>query len=120
MPLHSARVHNCAALRAIALRFLRHFYPQQQKEQQRIAAERERLQQQQRQCYLELLAHWEQIAIVLGRPGDYIEQIRDKTASYERGLRLSKKAIEACVQDTEDDHRQIQAQTQRRSRGLRL
>src|SRR5579883_185561 len=92
----------------------------QQKEQQRIAAERERLQQQQRQRYLKLLAHWEQIAIALGRPGDYVEKIQQITDSYERGLPLSKKAIEACVQDTEDYHRQIQAQTQRRSRGLRL
>jgi hypothetical protein len=92
----------------------------QQKEQQRIAAERERLQQQQRQRYLKLLAHWEQIAIALGRSADYVEKIQQITDSYERGLPLSKKAIEACVQDTEDYHRQIQAQTQRRSRGLSL
>jgi vacuolar-type H+-ATPase subunit I/STV1 len=71
----------------------------QQQEQQRIAKERQLIQQQERQHNLDLLAQWQKAAISLGKPVSYVERIREVTADYQRGLPLSEKAIEARQQD---------------------
>lgn len=84
----------------------------QHQEQQRIAKERQQQQQQERQHNLKLLGQWEKAAISLGRPASYIEQIREVTADYQRGLPLSEKTIAARQQDLAAKERQQQAQRQ--------
>ena len=68
-------------------------------EQQRIAKERQLLEQQERQHNLELLGQWQKAAISLGKPADYVERIREVTADYQRGLPLSAKTIAARQKD---------------------
>ena len=90
----------------------------QRTEQQRIASELRQQQQQERQHNLKLLGQWQKAAISLGKPADYIERIREVTASYQRGLPLSEKTIEARQQDLAAKERQLQAQ--QRQGGLSL
>lgn len=84
----------------------------QQQEQQRIAQERQQQQQQERQHNLKLLLQWQETAISLGRPADYVERIREVTADYQRGLPLSEKTIAARQQDLAAKEQQQKAQRQ--------
>lgn len=85
----------------------------QRTEQQRIALERQLIQQQERQHNLKQLEQWQEAAISLGKPASYIERIREVTASYQRGLPLSEKTIAARQQDLAAKERQHQKQQQR-------
>lgn len=90
----------------------------QRQEQQRRASERQQQQQQERQHNLKLLGQWQKAAISLGKPADYVERIREVTASYQRGLPLSEQTIAARQQDLAAHQRQIQLEQQERGRGF--
>jgi hypothetical protein len=87
---------------------------QTQLDQYRRAVEAERQQQQQRelQYNLKLLLQWQETAISLGRPADYVERIREVTADYQRGLPPSEKTIAARQQDLAAKERQQKVQRQ--------
>lgn len=89
----------------------------QHQEQQRIALERQQQQQQERQHNLKQLEQWQEAASSLGKPASYIERIREVTASYQRGLPLSEKSVEARQQDLAAYQRQLQAQRKQQERG---
>lgn len=89
----------------------------QRQEQQRIAKERQQQQQLERQHNLKLLGQWQKAAISLGRPADYVEQIREVTADYQHGLPLSEKIVEARQKDLAAYQQQMQAQRQQQERG---
>jgi hypothetical protein len=89
----------------------------QRSEQQRIATERQRKQQLERQHNLKLLEQWQKAAIALGKPADYVERIGEVTADYQRGLPLSKKSVAARTEDLAAKERQIQTQRQQQERG---
>ena len=86
-------------------------------EQQRLASERQRTEQQERQHNLKLLEQWQEAAIALGKPASYVERILEVTASYQRGLPLSEKTIEARQQDLAAYQLKLQAQRQQQERG---
>ncbi len=90
----------------------------QRQEQQRIAKERQQQQQRERQHNLKLLGQWQEAALSLGRPADYVERIQEITASYQRGLPLSEKTIEARQKDLAAYQQQIQRHQQERGRGF--
>ena len=90
----------------------------QRQEQQRLATERQRRQQLERQHNLKLLEQWHSAAIALGRPTGYVERIREVTADYQRGLPLSEKIMAARQQDLADRERQMQQQQPKRGRGF--
>ncbi len=89
----------------------------QQQEQQRIAKERQQQQQLERQHNLKLLEQWHKAAIALGKPADYVEQIGEVTADYQRGLPLSEKIVEARHTDLATYQQLLQAQRHQHSRG---
>jgi len=84
----------------------------QRQEQQRIALERQQQQQRERQHNLKLLGQWQSAAISLGRPADYVERIREVTASYQRGLPLSDQTIAARQKDLTAYQQQMQRHQQ--------
>ncbi|WP_373526273.1 relaxase/mobilization nuclease domain-containing protein [Nostoc sp.] len=84
----------------------------QRQEQQRIAKERQLIQQQEQQHNLKLLGQWHSSAIALGKPASYVERIREVTADHQRGIPLSEKTIAARQQDLAAYQRQIQMQRQ--------
>ena len=89
----------------------------QRQEMQRRAKEQEQQEQRERQHNLKLLGQWEETAISLGRPANYVERIREITVDMARGLPLSEKAIEAYEQDLAAYHHQQQSITRNRGRG---
>lgn len=91
----------------------------QQQQQQRIALERQQQQQLERQHNLKLLGQWQESAISLGKPADYVERIREVTADYQRGIPLSEKIIEARQQDLAA-YQQQQQPERKHSRGFSL
>ena len=92
----------------------------QRQEQQRIAIELRQQQQQERQHNLKLLGQWQKAASSLGKPADYVERIREVTASYQRGLPLSEKTIAARQQDLATHQRQQQKPERNQDRGMSL
>jgi hypothetical protein len=90
----------------------------QQQEQRRIALELKQQQQRERQHNLKLLLQWQEAASALGRPVSYVERIKEVTASYQRGLPLSEKTIEARQKDLAEYQQQMQRQQQERGRGF--
>lgn len=92
----------------------------QRQEQQRIALELRQQQQQERQHNLKQLEQWQKAAISLGKPADYVERIREVTASYQRGLPLSEKTIAARQQDLAAYQRHQQKPERNQDRGMSL
>jgi len=90
----------------------------QRQEQRRIALERQQQQQRERQHNLKLLGQWQEAALSLGKPADYVERIQEVTADYQRGLPLSEKTIEARQKDLAAYQQKIQRQQQERGRGF--
>ena len=90
----------------------------QRQEQQRLATERQRKQQLERQHNLKRLEQWHSAALSLGKSADYVERIRVVTADYQRGLPLSENIVAARQQDLADREQQIQRQQPKRGRGF--
>ncbi len=90
----------------------------QRQEQQRITKERQQQQQRERQHNLKLLGQWQEAAISLGKPASYVERIQEIAASYQRGLPLSEKTIEARQKDLAAYQLKMQRQQQERGRGF--
>lgn len=89
----------------------------QRQEQERIAVERQRIEQLERQHNLKLLEQWQKAAISLDKPADYVSRIREVTADYQRGLPLSEKIVEARQEDLATYQQQIQVQLSQQERG---
>lgn len=89
-------------------------------QQQRIAKERQRQEQLERQHNLDLLKQWHSAAISLGKPADYVERIGEVTANYQRGLLLSEQIVAARQKDlaTYQQQRGAQRHQQERGRGF--
>ena len=90
----------------------------QRQEQQRLATERQRKQQLERQYNLKLLEQWHSAATVLGKPTGYVKRIQEITADYQRGLPLSENIVAARKQDLADYQQQMQQQQPKRGRGF--